>query len=146
MTSIGGAPLSKDDSRVECLGALDELDAFLADAAGSSEIIDAVRRELSAVIMPAVCGIRAVSGTGRLESWIAKLEERGSSVRFGLAWKRGAKLNLARTVCRRAERRAVTFGRLSGDYAVAVYLNRLSDLLFLLASAEENAASGDPNH
>ena len=141
MTSIGGPPLPKDDPRVECLGALDELDAFLADTAGSSEIIAAVREDLSSLIMPAVCGVRNVLRTGHLEDRIAELEKHGYSVRFGLAWERGAKLNIARTVCRRAERRAVTFGRLSGDYAVAAYLNRLSDLLFLLAAAKENTGT-----
>ena len=53
-----------------------------------------------------------------------------------------AALHLARTVCRRAERRVVALGRVEaiGDWAVR-YLNRLSDLLFVMARAE-NARRG----
>jgi cob(I)alamin adenosyltransferase len=43
----------------------------------------------------------------------------------------GAALHLARTVCRRAERRAVALG--DADPQVVVFLNRLSDLLFVMA-------------
>ncbi|MDR2922642.1 MAG: ATP:cob(I)alamin adenosyltransferase, partial [Treponema sp.] len=46
-----------------------------------------------------------------------------------------AKLHIARAVCRRAERRLITLERES--MAVA-YINRLSDLLFLLAQIQEN--------
>ena len=56
-----------------------------------------------------------------------------------------AALHLARTVCRRAERRVV---QLSGSGPVSpqiiVYLNRLSDLLFVLARVE-NARAGVPD-
>jgi len=46
-------------------------------------------------------------------------------------------LHVARTVCRRAERRVVALGRQEavGDWTVR-YLNRLSDLLFVMARAE----------
>jgi cob(I)alamin adenosyltransferase len=52
----------------------------------------------------------------------------------------GANLHVARTVCRRAERRVVD---LAGDEAipaiVVIYLNRLSDLLFTLARVANRA-------
>ena len=48
----------------------------------------------------------------------------------------GAALHLARTVCRRAERRAITLqGSTSPSPFVIPYLNRLSDLLFVMARA-----------
>ncbi|MBW2235427.1 MAG: ATP:cob(I)alamin adenosyltransferase, partial [Deltaproteobacteria bacterium] len=53
-----------------------------------------------------------------------------------------AAFHVARTVCRRAERRVVALDRLDALDAVALrYLNRLSDLLFVLARLE-NARSG----
>ena len=54
-----------------------------------------------------------------------------------------AQLHLARTVCRRAERLAVTLARQPGEDVprdLIVYLNRLSDLLFVLARAVNRRA------
>jgi cob(I)alamin adenosyltransferase len=155
-----GGRVPKDDPRVECLGAVDELDAFLTAAllAGPSpraaETVNAVRDELFSVILPAVAGIPSrPADIARLEVWIAELEARiRRDNGFVRAWTRpaSAALNIARTICRRAERRAVTLGR-SGTIdkntdggnaegnTVMVYLNRLSDLLFLLAAGEETA-------
>jgi cob(I)alamin adenosyltransferase len=45
----------------------------------------------------------------------------------------GALLHQARTVCRRVERRVVALGAEAVDAIVVVYLNRLSDLLFVMA-------------
>ena len=53
-----------------------------------------------------------------------------------------AQLHVCRTVCRRAERRAVALGE-EGNPEVVRYLNRLSDLLFILARAV-NKAPEDP--
>ena len=57
----------------------------------------------------------------------------------------GAALHVARTVCRRAERLLVTLAREEpvGSWTLP-YLNRLSDLLFVLARAA-NLLSGDPD-
>ena len=54
-----------------------------------------------------------------------------------------AQLHVARTVCRRAERRLVTLAALEpvGDYTVR-YLNRLSDALFVMARFENRVAGG----
>ena len=58
-----------------------------------------------------------------------------------------AHLHVARTVCRRAERRAIAVGE-DVNPEVVRYLNRLSDLLFILARAvgEEHEALWDPGH
>jgi cob(I)alamin adenosyltransferase len=169
-----GVRVPKNDPRVACLGAVDELDAVLAGAllAGPSprgaETITAVREELFSVILPAIADIPSrPADVACLERNIAELEallhRDGGFVR---AWTRqaSAALNIARTICRRAEREAVTLSR-PGDApvlsssagengggvegarspggetpengGVVVYLNRLSDLLFLLAVNEE---------
>ena len=52
----------------------------------------------------------------------------------------GAMLHVARTVCRRAERRVVALGSGAAAPAVVVYLNRLSDLLFVMARAVNHRA------
>ena len=52
----------------------------------------------------------------------------------------GALLHLARTVCRRAERRVIALGAQAVDPIVVVYLNRLSDLLFVMARAANHRA------
>ncbi|MDX1389140.1 MAG: ATP:cob(I)alamin adenosyltransferase, partial [Acidobacteriota bacterium] len=54
-------------------------------------------------------------------------------------------LHVARTVCRRAERRVVTLARREAvSKCVGKYLNRLSDALFMMAR-EENRAKGVPD-
>lgn len=52
----------------------------------------------------------------------------------------GALLHLARTVCRRAERRVIGLGPDAVESGVIVYLNRLSDLLFVMARAVNHRA------
>ncbi|HEY2827150.1 MAG TPA: ATP:cob(I)alamin adenosyltransferase, partial [Pirellulales bacterium] len=57
----------------------------------------------------------------------------------GAAW-----LHLARTVCRRAERRVVTLAHREQEQLppeLVIYLNRLSDLLFVLARAVNQSAA-----
>ena len=52
----------------------------------------------------------------------------------------GSLLHLARTVCRRAERRVVGLGPDAVEPGVIIYLNRLSDLLFVMARAVNHRA------
>jgi cob(I)alamin adenosyltransferase len=80
----------------------------------------------------------------RLERWIDELEaELPPLRRFILAGgsAAGAAFHVARTVCRRAERAIVGLGDHAVDAEIVVYVNRLSDLLFVLARTV-NARSG----
>ena len=83
----------------------------------------------------------------RLEAWCDEANEKLSDLTsFVLpAGTRGAAaLHLARTVCRRAERSAVALADAEPITPQALaYLNRLSDLLFILARAENQTAGGD---
>ena len=84
----------------------------------------------------------------RLEQTIDRLEEEIPPLRRFIlpgGSPAGALLHLARTVCRRAERRVIALGSVaSGGAAVepilVVYLNRLSDLLFVMARAANHRA------
>jgi cob(I)alamin adenosyltransferase len=158
----GGKRVPKDAVRVECLGALDELCAFLGDA--RLAVVEAKTGKQGEIDVPALiktlqgelyaaAGILAVPAAKeapglpfpdekRIESWIRDLEEafpvRGFILPGGS--RVSAKLDIARTVCRRAERRLVTLDRLEGvPPELLRYMNRLSDLLFMLARKYEAA-------
>jgi cob(I)alamin adenosyltransferase len=159
---FGGGRVAKSHPRVEAYGAVDELNAVLGWArtctrdATIVERLGPLQAELFAV--GAHLATRTPEGrTGpklpplpdaaipRLEQWIdeaeAELPELRSFILPGGSTG-GAALHVARTVCRRAERRVVELAT-QEDVAdgIVVYLNRLSDLLFVLAR-RENAKAG----
>jgi cob(I)alamin adenosyltransferase len=79
----------------------------------------------------------------RLEGWIDLLEaELPPLRRFILAGgsRTGAALHVARTICRRAERSIVGLGVDAIEPALLRYMNRLSDLLFVMARAANRRA------
>ena len=83
---------------------------------------------------------------GRLERWIDAMEaELPPLTRFILPGgsSAAAQLHLARTICRRAERLVVRLGHLPGEHVpreLLIYLNRLSDFLFVAARAVNDRA------
>jgi len=85
----------------------------------------------------------------RLEGWIDELEATLPPLRrFILAGgsNAGALLHVARAVCRRAERKVVALEQgPDADTLAVIYINRLSDLLFVMARAA-NARAGAPEH
>src|SRR6267143_2151526 len=102
---FGGGRVQKDDPRVEAYGDVDELNAVIGMA-------------------------RAVEPLPRIEE---ELEPLKAFIIPGGS-RKGAVLHVARTVCRRAERRVVHLQReVEIPSLVVIYLNRLSDLLFMLA-------------
>jgi cob(I)alamin adenosyltransferase len=158
---FGGARVEKDDARVEAYGTVDELNSCIgvARALGVSAQTDAsllrIQGDLFTVGAELAClpgkeGNLRMTLVGeadieRLEGWIdgseAPLETLKNFVLPGGS-PSAAELHRARTVCRRAERRTLTAGRGSPIRAeVVIYLNRLSDLLFMLARYENHATS-----
>jgi len=158
-TSLGdGSRVSKLDARIAAYGTVDELNAvFGLVVAGACP--DPVR-ELLLRVQNDLFDLGAdlsvpLEHQGRLrvtqaqvddlerdcDRFNADLPELRSFVLPG-GTEAAARLHLARTVCRRAEREAlVAAGAHAVDPLALVYLNRLSDLLFILARAA-NAAAG----
>jgi cob(I)alamin adenosyltransferase len=158
---FGGSRVGKDDPRVEAYGAVDELNASIGlcaatttyeDLRSALRTIQAQLFELGAQLASpdADPGARGrVAGPGSedvidLENHIDALERELEPLkRFILpgGTRAAAAFHVARTACRRAERRAVALHRDAPLDADALrYLNRLSDLLFVMARVENHRA------
>ena len=168
---FGGVEVDKHDARVAAYGTLDELNASLGlvmaldpdrDPAlaplervqedlfviGSRLAAARPERELERGTIPALEPDRIAA----LEEWIDRLDEElpaltafvlpgGSSA--------GAQLHVARTICRRAEREITALVEVDPDLAEGVipYVNRLSDLLFVVARyLNQQTGHGDEQH
>ncbi len=161
---VDGTRVSKADPRVAAYGDVDELNAYLglARARKPDEDIDGllerIQRDLFALgarladprEAPTGGPPKAVLGPAdvtRLEQAIDTLDaELPPLRRFILPGgsETGALLHLARTVCRRAERRVVGLGPGAVDPLAIVYINRLSDLLFVMArTVNRRAGAGE---
>lgn len=163
-TSLIGGRVSKDDIRVEAYGTIDELNAFVgqaaAEAAKHAELKDMA--ELLVDIMQELfdCGSDlAYASPGaplkmtdepaaRLEAMIDQYTDEAPEItKFILPGGSSvsALLHVCRTVCRRAERRVVTLAaEHPANPEVQKYLNRLSDFFFAAARAA-NAKLGVPD-
>ena len=164
---FGGARVPKDDARVEAYGDVDELNSVLGlavAASGDGEIAAGLRAiQTDLFTLGARLATPAPEDGGRdnpwiprldparvaeLEAWIDRAEEELEPLQnFVLPGgaPAAAALHLARTVCRRAERRVVTLAHtVEIPELVVMYLNRLSDLLFVLARvANRRAGAGE---
>ena len=151
---FGGTRVGKDDARVHAYGEVDELNAHLgvarasaADADVDAELVH-LQRDLFALGAQLADPARRVTDksakthlgdddVARLEQLIDRLEAELPPLRnFILAGGTpcGAALHVARAVCRRAERTMVALEP-AVDPVLLRYINRLSDLLFVLARA-----------
>jgi cob(I)alamin adenosyltransferase len=157
---FGGGRVPKDDARVDAYGEVDELNAAvgLARGAGLDRELDAVAQQIQdqlftvGSVLATPRGTKAAKAIPRVEPrWVADMEAaidkfdreipplRSFILPGGSA--PAAALHLARTICRRAERRVVTLAR-NGvvDQPLVTYLNRLSDLLFTMARVSNHRA------
>jgi len=160
-TSLGdGSRVTKLDPRIQAFGAVDELNSLLGVVLAArpghevAVVLERVQNELFDVGADLSVPFE-VDGRLRVEQALvdqleadcdgfnAALEPLKSFVLPG-GTEIAAGLQLARAVCRRAEREALAASECVEINPLAlVYLNRLSDLLFILARAA-NAEAGEP--
>jgi len=147
-----GERVRKDDVRVEAYGTVDELSCFLGEAKHwvkrpeTLTILEEIQRDLFRA-----AGELASRGAAftdpilpadeeRLFAYVERFEKELRLTGFVVPGStvQSAKIDIARTVARRAERRIITLAR-DSDVSAALrkYINRLSDLLFVLARWEE---------
>jgi len=153
---LSGQRVSKASARVDAYGSVDELNAFIG--AARVEVLEALppgdaarlAADTLATCQDALMRLAAAlassggSSVGVGPEDVTEAERRIDEVQAGLAdlgrflmpgvSRAEAALHVARTVCRRAERRVVALAASEGAGEFGVqYLNRLSDLLFALA-------------
>ena len=162
--------VSKSDPRVEAYGSIDELNAALGMARALSpqafiqESILALQKDLVLVMGELATHpmdleryqrdgfqVTGPAFIDRVEAIIRRVESEGVSYKGWAtpgATPDSAALDVARTTCRRAERRVhvlATAGTPASEH-VLVFLNRLSDLLWLLARWVETKHHATPGH
>ncbi len=141
-----GSRVDKNSQRIECIGEIDELNSLIGvlAASGPSDDIAGYLRNIQHRLFD-IGGELSMPGQDRLgQESVTRLEELIETYNEELpALKEfilpggnmpGALCHMARSVCRRAERTLVTLAR--DEYVnptTVVYLNRLSDLLFVFA-------------
>jgi cob(I)alamin adenosyltransferase len=157
---FGGGRVSKDDERVDAYGEVDELNAVLGLARGFSPpgeldgLLQRLQDQLFTVgsVLATPMGTKAAAHIPQIHpEWVEAMEkaidgfetELPKMTHFILPGgsQASAALHLARTVCRRAERRVVPLlreGKVPPE--VGVFLNRLSDLLFVMARVANHRA------
>jgi cob(I)alamin adenosyltransferase len=163
---FGGGRVPKDDPRVEAYGDVDELNAALGLARAIElmprvdEVLVPVQRDLFAIgallatpdrdkmheqlAKARVDEDRVAQLEAAIDAGEAELEPLRAFILPG-GTPKAAALHVARTVCRRAERRVVALAHaVEIPELVVMYLNRLSDLLFVLARvANRRAGAGE---
>jgi cob(I)alamin adenosyltransferase len=162
---FGGPRVRKDDLRVGAYGEVDELNSALGVA--REELLAPTQKDILAVVdalqselftlgaelatpqadkaprdVPHIAAEMVARMEKDIDRFTAEIPEMRQFILPGGS-RAGAALHLCRTVCRRAEREAV---RLAQEETVSphvlAYLNRLSDLLFVLARAANLRAGG----
>jgi cob(I)alamin adenosyltransferase len=147
-----GQRIAKDDIRVESYGTVDELNSFMGEAkhyVKSEEvlkIIEQVQRDLFKVagelatkdkkFIDSVTESEIEEMTSIIHDFESRVELKGFVLPGSTI--QSAKLDICRTIARKAERRIVALSRNETiPPTVIKYVNRLSDLLYILARFEE---------
>jgi len=145
-----GAKLRKDDLRFEAVGTIDELSSFLGLAKSlikkknGKDILERIQRNLF-VLGSEISALDSKKTKSKFNSnYIRYLEKRIEALERGIIFKDfvlvgdnliSSILHITRTIARRLERRVVALKSAEGfkNKNILIYLNRLSDLMFLLA-------------
>ncbi|HSR68893.1 MAG TPA: cob(I)yrinic acid a,c-diamide adenosyltransferase [Acidobacteriota bacterium] len=157
---FSGERVDKDSLRVAAYGTLDELNSVLG-VAGATSAVELVRRRIESLqnllfsagadMATTLDSKRRVERVGEaqcatLEEWIDEMQEDLPPLKNfilpggSLA---ASHLHMARSVCRRAERELVALMRQDDmNPHLLVFLNRLSDLLFVMARYENTRGGG----
>jgi cob(I)alamin adenosyltransferase len=163
---FGGGRVLKDDPRVEAYGDVDELNAVIGAARAVEvmpridEVLVTIQRDLFSI-----GALLATPDRDKMEQHLTKAridDDRLRQLEHALdecdreleplksfivpgGSEKAAALHVARTVCRRAERRVIHLQRdVEIPRLVVIYLNRLSDVLFTLARlANHRAGAGE---
>lgn len=149
---IGGERIPKYSLRLEAYGTVDELSSFIGNLVADDSVIDEQRYDLlkvqnmlfniggylatpPSIRKEEVAGLTADNIT-EMEGWIDVMDEQLPKLHNFIipgGCKASAKANMARTVCRRAERRVLQLASQEEiNPLVFSYLNRLSDYLFVI--------------
>lgn len=149
---IGGDRIPKYSLRLEAYGTIDELSSFIGNLVADDAVIDEQRYDLLKVqnmlfniggylATPPAIRKKEVPGLTQdnisdMEEWIDAMDEQLPKLNNFIipgGCKASAKANMARTVCRRAERRVTQLADQEEiNSLVLAYLNRLSDYLFVI--------------
>jgi len=151
-----GERISKDDIRVEAYGTLDELDSHIGEARHfvkieeNRQLLEEIQSILSRV-MGELASVQkkfhnpiGLSEVEMLTNQVHKYEEIVKLKGFVLLGNtlQSAKLDVCRTIARRAERRILSLNKdNSVSEFIIAFVNRLSDLLYMMARHEEKAVN-----
>ncbi len=153
---VGGARVSKASLRVEAYGEVDELNSVIGLARVRtqdqeiSEILGMIQNDLftlgADLASPSEIDVPRIDASfvERIEEWADRFLEQTQPLKEFIlpgGSEAGATLHLARTVARRAERRVVALSENEQlNPETIAYLNRLSDLLFIIARVVNHRA------
>ena len=149
-----GSRVDKDDLRVECYGTLDELNSYIGLCSVYAENEDKNILRAIQLKMFSVSAELATREEGKyinvvveedinylenlIDEYVSKIDEVDAFIVPGSSFL-SANLHIARTICRRAERRIYSLSKVENVNPVLLkYINRLSDLLYAMARFNES--------
>ena len=166
---LGGSRVSKDDLQIEAYGTVDELNSWIGTLAVEpllgtyKPLLQSIQHRLfdmgsilakgeraSLMSLPSISEEHIQLLEDAMDGMTAALPELTSFILPG-SGQVNAKTHVGRTVCRRAERRVVALNQFEAiDSLILIYLNRLSDFLFVLGRmathlAEEEEVKWSPS-